>query len=43
VDISELSNHIWENSVEIPFGNTAMWDENTFLKPWFEENKLSSS
>ena len=40
MNISKLSCLIWENSVEIPFGKTAAWDEDTFLKNWFEENKL---
>ena len=40
MNISKLSDLIWANSVEIPFGNTAAWDEDTFLKNWFEENKL---
>lgn len=40
MNISELSNLIWENSAEIPFGNSVTWEENTFLKSWFETNNL---
>jgi len=42
MNISEISNLIWENSVEIPFGVTVAWDLDTFKKGWFTSNDLLS-
>ena len=32
--LTEISKSIWDSSVEISFGKTTKWEDNTFLKKW---------
>lgn len=41
-DLLKLSSEIWANSIEIEFGSTEIWVDNSLTKKWFEDNLYST-
>lgn len=35
MNLHKVANYVWEQSIEIKFGNSNSWDQNTFMKEWY--------
>ena len=41
MDLQEVAEYVWKNSITIEFGESEEWDSTTFTKPWFESENIN--